>query len=231
MAVPLYPTDDPDVFGGFLAVPPDWAPGTYSVSVTAVNAAGDVTPLAAPLEVVPAAFPAETITLAGDALQLLDPVLRQNELQRLDEVWKRSTPGLDWQAHWAYPRKAVATSGYGVVRTYEPGDTPGRHLGLDLRGDSGDPVAAAAPGTVALAERLTVRGSTVLVDHGWGVFTAYYHLSSIDVTPGQRVAAGAILGRVGATGMVTGPHLHWEVRVAGVAVDPVPWVSLGPPGS
>jgi murein DD-endopeptidase MepM/ murein hydrolase activator NlpD len=88
---------------------------------------------------------------------------------------------------------------------------------------------AAAPGTVALAESLTVRGNTVLVDHGWGVYSVYMHLSSIGVAVGSAVGAGQPIGAVGASGMVTGPHLHWEVRVHGIPVDPLPWLEPGPP--
>ena len=82
---------------------------------------------------------------------------------------------------------------------------------------------APASGTVVLAEPLDVRGNAVVIDHGAGVFTGYWHLSQIDVQAGQQVKPGDQLGLVGTTGLSTGNHLHWEMRVHGIAVDPLQW--------
>jgi murein DD-endopeptidase MepM/ murein hydrolase activator NlpD len=101
------------------------------------------------------------------------------------------------------------------------------HLGVDLAVPAGTPVIAAADGRVALAEGLRVRGNAVVIDHGLGVYTAYYHLSQIRVQPGQEVRAGDLLGLAGSTGLATGPHLHWELRVFGVPADPLGWVGAG----
>ena len=78
-------------------------------------------------------------------------------------------------------------------------------------------------GTVVLAEPLQVRGQVIILDHGWGVFTGFWHLSQIDVQVGQVVSRGEIIGLVGNTGLSTGAHLHWEMQVAGVPVDPLQW--------
>jgi len=85
-------------------------------------------------------------------------------------------------------------------------------------------VLAAASGIVVLAEELQVRGRAVILDHGAGVMSGYFHLSEIGVETGDRVSAGQVLGSVGATGLVTGSHLHWEMRVNGVAVNPQDWL-------
>ena len=74
-----------------------------------------------------------------------------------------------------------------------------------------------------LAERLTVRGNAVIIDHGWGVHTGFYHLSEINVVVGQQVQMGALVGRVGNTGLSTGAHLHWDMRIRGINVDPYEW--------
>jgi murein DD-endopeptidase MepM/ murein hydrolase activator NlpD len=97
------------------------------------------------------------------------------------------------------------------------------HEGIDLGGITGEPVHAAAAGVVVLAETLQVRGNAVILDHGAGVLSGYYHLDRIAVQAGQRVGQGDLLGAMGATGLVTGSHLHWELRVGGVAVDPREW--------
>jgi len=88
---------------------------------------------------------------------------------------------------------------------------------------AGVPVYAPARGVVVLAEPLAVRGQAVILDHGWGVFSGFWHLSQIDVTVGQEVERGQPIGLVGNTGLSTGPHLHWEVQVRSVPVDPVQW--------
>jgi murein DD-endopeptidase MepM/ murein hydrolase activator NlpD len=85
-------------------------------------------------------------------------------------------------------------------------------------------VVAAAAGVVALAEPLAVRGNAVIIDHGAGVLSGYYHLDRIVVNAGQTVAQGELIGEVGSTGLSTGSHLHWELRVGGVAVLPSEWV-------
>jgi murein DD-endopeptidase MepM/ murein hydrolase activator NlpD len=84
-------------------------------------------------------------------------------------------------------------------------------------------VYAPADGIVALAEPLTVRGNAIFIDHGWGVYSGLYHLSKIEVKVGQFVKQGQIIARVGNTGLSTGPHLHWDVRVRGLNVDPLQW--------
>ena len=106
-----------------------------------------------------------------------------------------------------------------------------QHAGVDLAVLAGTPIAAPAPGVVAFTGRWAIRGNVVVVDHGAGVHTVYAHASELLVTPGQEVVTGQVLARVGTTGLSTGPHLHWELRVGGVAVDPVEWTQrddLGP---
>jgi murein DD-endopeptidase MepM/ murein hydrolase activator NlpD len=108
-------------------------------------------------------------------------------------------------------------------------DRPGhRHAGLDVDGETGDPVVAAAAGTVAIAgpapKGYGGYGNIVVIDHGGGVQTVSAHLSRIDVVVGQVVDAGTLVGAIGTSGSVTGSHLHFEVRVGGVAVDPAGWL-------
>jgi murein DD-endopeptidase MepM/ murein hydrolase activator NlpD len=142
---------------------------------------------------------------------------------------------------WTSFAKPVAYPGgnFGSRRVYN-GKTTGFHAGLDMAAPKGTPVAAAADGRVALAGDLYFSGGTVLLDHGGGLFTQYMHLSRIDVKDGDVVARGTILGLVGATGRVTGPHLHWGARLNGARVNPealvalparaAPAVSSAPPG-
>jgi murein DD-endopeptidase MepM/ murein hydrolase activator NlpD len=118
------------------------------------------------------------------------------------------------------------TAPFGQRRSYNGGPVASYHAGQDLGADKGVPVLAPITGTVVLAEPLNVRGRAVILDHGLGVFTGFWHLSQIDVTVGQAVGRGEVVGLVGNSGLSTGPHLHWEMRVLGVPVDPFQWTRV-----
>jgi murein DD-endopeptidase MepM/ murein hydrolase activator NlpD len=114
----------------------------------------------------------------------------------------------------------VATSSFGRL-TVMNGESRGRHQGADFRAETGTPVLAPNAGRVVLAQDLYFAGNTVIVDHGLGVFSYLAHLSRLGVSVGARVSRGDLLGASGATGRVTGPHLHWAVRLDGASVDPL----------
>jgi murein DD-endopeptidase MepM/ murein hydrolase activator NlpD len=99
------------------------------------------------------------------------------------------------------------------------------HEGIDIGAAQGTPIRAAASGTVTFAGQMSGYGNIVIVQHAGGMQTRYAHQSAMSVTAGQTVAAGEVIGAVGATGEATGPHLHFEVRLNGVAVDPAPYLS------
>jgi len=117
------------------------------------------------------------------------------------------------------------TSTFGNRRSYNGSPYDRYHSGLDFCGGVGTELYAPAAGKVVFAGPLTVRGNATVIDHGWGVYTAYAHQSEIFVKPGDTVQSGDLIGLGGATGRVTGPHLHWEVWVGGVQVDPVEWLA------
>jgi hypothetical protein len=214
----------PDTWAGLVPVPVGLAPGTYDVAVTVVSESGEPTAMSAPLEVRRAGYREETIVLDDTLRALLDSPIRQAENARLGEIWSVVTPEKRWQGRWLRPLGGSVSSGFGTARQYAGSGTNSFHTGVDFRGPTGTPVLAAAPGRVVLAERLAARGNTVWLDHGWGVYSGYFHMSALSVQPGQDVAAGQPLGRVGATGMVTGPHLHWEVRLHGEPTQPLQWL-------
>jgi septal ring factor EnvC (AmiA/AmiB activator) len=119
------------------------------------------------------------------------------------------------------------SSGFGMRRHPVHGDVR-MHHGLDLAAPTGTPVVAAEPGRVAMAGSRGGYGLVVDIDHGDGVLTRYAHLNTIEVRQGERLAGGQRLGTVGATGTVTGPHLHFEVRLQGRSIDPAQWLALAP---
>ena len=210
-----------DTFAGILGTSSDAAPGEHIVHVTAVGPGGDATPMEVGLNVVDTGYPEQSLTFDQQTAALLDPALRQAELERLTAVWSVVTPDRLWQGMWSRPVTGTVSSGFGALRTYQASEDSSRHSGTDFRAGNGAPVAAPAGGRVVLAEPLVARGNAVWLDHGWGVFSGYFHLSEIDVAVGDLVSQGQRIGAAGATGLTTGPHLHWEVRVQGVAVQPI----------
>jgi murein DD-endopeptidase MepM/ murein hydrolase activator NlpD len=164
----------------------------------------------------------------------VDPAITGPE----DELWNSLplaiTPERYWDGVFALPSALPAqycldtgecwSSRFGNRRSYNGGPYNAFHTGLDIIGQVGADIFAPAPGEVVFAGPLTVRGNATMIDHGWGIYTGYMHQSEIFVETGQRVETGDLIGLVGATGRVDGPHLHWEVWVNGVRVDPLDWL-------
>lgn len=135
-----------------------------------------------------------------------------------------------WTAPFRWPLEppVVMTSPFGSLRRYNEGQVGWRHRGVDLRAVVGTPVLAPAPGRVLLARTgMAATGGSLVLGHGHGVTTSYYHLEALEVSEGQSVATGQALGRSGATGLASGPHLHWQVELHGRAVDPLQWLEGG----
>ncbi len=171
-------------------------------------------------------FPSQKIVLPPGKGNLLAAQTLEEEAVYVAEVWARSQGPPRWQGPFSWPidiEKWPTTSPYGVRRIYNEGVVRGYHTGQDIAAPEGTPVYAPAAGVVILAEPLQVRGNAVIIDHGAGVTSNYWHLSEIAVKAGQTVARGEVIGKVGTTGLSTGAHLHWEMRIYGIPVNPVPW--------
>lgn len=169
-------------------------------------------------------FPSERLRVNPRFTQPPDSALQA----RLDEENRKSravsrrtheTPRL-WRPPFTLPvRASRVTSAFGTARVFN-GEVTSRHMGVDFDGRESDPVYAPNYGVVALTGDFYYAGKVVYLDHGRGLVTAYLHLSEILVAPGDTVAPGQIIGRIGATGRVTGPHLHWVGRYGRVTIDP-----------
>ncbi len=169
------------------------------------------------------AFPTQRITVRGGGSDGTD-----HEFDRVDAFKEIVSPAKLWSGPFLRPNQGPVTSEYGVRRYYNGVFAQDYyHRGVDYGGGVGSPVVAPAAGRVVLvgreSEGFRLHGNTVGLDHGQGVTSIYLHLSRIDVQEGDLVQPGQRLGAVGATGAVTGPHLHWGLFVHGVSIDPVPW--------
>jgi murein DD-endopeptidase MepM/ murein hydrolase activator NlpD len=149
-----------------------------------------------------------------------------SENARARDVGRRSheTPQL-WREPFMRPRASVVTSEFGSGRLFN-GVVSSRHLGVDFRGAVGEEVRATNRGVVALVDDFHLAGKLIYLDHGLGVVTAYFHLSEALVAQGDTVSRGQVIGRVGESGRVTGPHLHWAARYGVLSVNPLDLVRL-----
>lgn len=147
------------------------------------------------------------------------------EKERLDALWAQVGGERLWRRSFQSPVEARPSSAFGLQRIFN-GQRRSPHNGVDFPVGAGVPVAAANAGRVAVADDLYFTGNTVIVDHGHGLYTTYAHLSEVLVAPGQGVERGDVVGRVGATGRATGPHLHWGARLLAARVDPLQLLEL-----
>ena len=213
---------------GLLGVHALAPPGAQALMVSVQSEDQQELSLTTQLYVVEGEFGHEEIRFSPTVAKLLDPEILKKENLYVGEVFASFSPEIYWEGPFDWPLSGATTSPFGFRRRYN-GKLAGFHAGIDVRGQEGVAVQVPAAGAVVLAEELQVRGGMVIIDHGAGVLTGYCHLSSIEVEAGQTVKRGDPLGTVGSTGLVTGPHLHWEVRVGGVAVDPVEWTERSLP--
>ena len=203
------------------------APAPYTLTLTYTASNGLALTTQRLIEVVAGPYESQEILLPDEKGGLLAPELVNNELALMSGVWSQVTPTLWWSTVFTRPigSQYETTSPFGTRRSYNGGPYSSYHAGQDFGAPEGVPILAPAPGTVALAAGLQVRGNAVLLDHGRGIYTGYWHMSEIYVKSGQQGQAGDVLGLVGTTGLSTGAHLHWEMRIYGVAVDPMQFIS------
>ncbi len=170
----------------------------------------------------------DRVTLTGDAATI-DQESIAAERARLFELWSLAGQQPLWNAPFDLPIQSYleVSSNYGARRSYNDGPFRSYHEGVDFSAYGGTPVTAPAGGVIVLAEQLYVRGGAVLIDHGLGIYSGYYHLSNVLAEVGQAVSAGAVIGEVGTTGLSSGNHLHWDLLVAGVWVDAAAWREQG----
>ncbi len=200
-------------------------PGPYRWSLVATDSRGKEVEASGLVLVVAEDFPIQYITLPPGREELLDPDLINREWAQVSAIFAQVSPEKLWQGYFQVPAAGEVSSLFGTRRSYNGGPVASYHMGVDYAAAEAAPVVAANTGRVALAQELTVRGNAVIIDHGLGVHTAYFHLSGIAVSQGQEVEKGGLIGYVGSTGLATGAHLHWELRIGKTGVNPTEWAT------
>jgi murein DD-endopeptidase MepM/ murein hydrolase activator NlpD len=219
-------------YWGIAAIHAMVEPKVYPITLTATTPDSRQTSTVINVTVVEGPYNSESIEVDEQRGQLLDQQLLESEQQKLDNLWSQISSRPRWQGPFRYPVEFSSlriTSNFGTRRSYNGSPVASFHGGTDFGGEVGMSIYAAAAGTVIMAEKLTVRGNAVLIDHGLGLFSGYWHLSGLAVPAGQEVKPGDLIGYLGDTGLVTGPHLHWEMRLNGIAVEPLQWVQQNIP--
>ncbi len=197
------------------------ATGPSVLHVTLRLADGATRDLSRTVEIHPAHYRTETLRVPPRFVEPSPAQLKEIEAEMAlkKEVFAHTAPEPLWSGRFRAPVSAPPTDSFGVRRMFN-GQLASIHKGMDFRAHIGTPVHASADGVVTLAQKLYFEGNCVIIDHGLGLTTTSMHLSRIDVHVGQHVRAGQLIGLSGATGRVTGPHLHWSVRWEGAYLDP-----------
>lgn len=206
-------------------------PGVYPLRLDATLPDGSKQSYEQLILIVSGNYPEDPLLYVDPAT--IDPASTEPELQQLISITTPVTSTKLWSGEFISPAIAYAdstyfTSRYGNRRTYIGQGTelqvPGFHTGLDFGGGDGLAITSPAAGRVVFAGPWTVRGNATVIDHGWGVYSGFWHQSAIQVQVGDMVEQNQVIGLVGGTGRVTGAHLHWELWVNGIQVDPLDWL-------
>jgi len=220
-------SSDDDRFFTLVPLPIDMAPGRYSLTFTVNTMDGKNRQFTSTVNVSSTEFPFQRITVNKQYVTPPDDVI-ERIMKEADLVTGVYASGTDaWLGTGAFiiPSQGAIRKNFGEKRIFN-NERHSIHKGVDIRSAYGWTVSAANAGKIVLARDLYFAGHAVIIDHGVGLFSLYCHLSRIHVREGQTVAKGALIGSVGATGRVTGPHLHWGVKLCGHAVNPLSLIAL-----
>ena len=214
----------PDGWVALLGVALDAAPGTWVLSLRLADEFGPLAPVDRSIEVRSNPRPVDELNVPAGTLALVTPAARDEEAAVLAAALAQVPPEPRWADPFLLPVEGRDTSGFGDPRRYAPGGNVSYHLGADIAAPTGTPILATNDGIVRVAGFYPIKGGWVVLDHGQRLTSHHFHLAQIDVAVGDVVVRGDVIGQVGSTGLSTGPHLHWEMRVDGVPTDPMAWI-------
>ena len=208
-------------YEGLLAVDMDTKPARYQVKVRGTDQGGKSLAGASTLEVKKVSFKTQTLSLPSSMVDLDPKTLERvnGETKRVEAIFQRARKEKLWKGPFLRPVQGEISTPFGLRRIINS-QNKSPHSGVDLRADEGTPILASNSGAVVLVDDLFFSGKSVVLDHGQGIFSMYFHLSEILAREGEKISKGDVLGQVGSTGRSTGPHLHWGIRIHGSKVDP-----------
>jgi murein DD-endopeptidase MepM/ murein hydrolase activator NlpD len=209
---------------GLIGIPYRQEPGPAELVLNWTNADGEHAQTI-PFEIIAGKYRTDVLKVDPGRVNPSKKNLKRSrkEARRVRQTYAGGSSARLWKGAFQLPMPGEITSPFGNRRLFN-GQLKSYHNGVDFRAPVGTPVFAANSGIVKMAENLFYSGKVVIVDHGNLIFTIYAHLSKIEVAAGQQIEKGQQLGLTGATGRVSGPHLHWGVKVNGAAVNPIQFI-------
>jgi murein DD-endopeptidase MepM/ murein hydrolase activator NlpD len=212
---------------GLVGIDLEAAAGGYTIKLQLTDKSGKARVCGHPIRIRPKTFPTRKLTVDEKFVTPPKEVLSriEEEGKRVSAIFATTDAQRYWQGAFAAPVPGPSISSFGK-RNILNGKPRSPHSGADFEAAEGEPISAPNAGKVVLAEDLYYSGNTVIIDHGQGLYSYLAHLSRFSVKEGDHVARRDVVGRVGATGRVTGPHLHWSVRLVGTRVDPLSLIAV-----
>jgi murein DD-endopeptidase MepM/ murein hydrolase activator NlpD len=216
-----------NMWTAILGVDLDTKPGKHNAEAVFMMEDGRLDRREAVIDVVAKKYPTTELKVEDKyvALSKADLARANRESKETDGIYAITSNERLWEDAFTVPIPGDTGTNFGHRRVFN-GEPRAPHAGADLRAKTGTPVHATNRGRVMLAKNLFFTGNTIILDHGSGIYSLYAHLSRIDVKAGDMVRNGQLVGLAGATGRVTGPHLHWGMRVQGARVDPFTLVGI-----
>ena len=217
-----HPIKPSGVYCGLVGIPISQRPQKAAVQLKWTDADGQRQAASVPFQIVEGDYRKEALRVSKRHVKPSPKSLQRirAEKKEVRRIYASSSNSRLWYGNFIKPLTSDITSVFGTQRLFN-GELQSYHRGTDLRAKTGTPIFASNSGIVRLAKNLYYSGNIVIIDHGKGIFTNYAHLSKIQVRPGQHIARGEKIGLSGATGRVSGPHLHWGVKISGAYVDPM----------
>jgi murein DD-endopeptidase MepM/ murein hydrolase activator NlpD len=223
--IPFYPDGKGD-YTALVGVDLEAKPGLAAIAIKGITPTGTEYTSQMTLLIKPKAFKKESFSVAAEFDQFGPETLERirQDQERFSRVFMKSVPERLWEGSFVLPVSSEVSSPFGYRRVIN-GTPRAPHTGVDLRAPLGTPVIATNHGRVVLLGDFFFSGNSVVLDHGGGLYTMYFHLSEFRVETGATIHRGDVIGLSGMTGRVTGPHLHWGARINGARVDPFELVS------
>jgi murein DD-endopeptidase MepM/ murein hydrolase activator NlpD len=220
--VPFFKTENPEQFGALIGVDLADPPSKEDLLVEVSTAAGSVERRHYAVVVLPVRFATQELTVPKNYVDLDEETAKraEEEQEKILQSLNKVTDQRFWEGRFIMPVEGKISGSFGRKRIIN-GEPRSPHSGEDINAPKGTDVHATNEGVVALVGDFFFSGKSVILDHGLGLYSMYFHLDEVNVAEGEKVRKGTIVGKVGATGRATGPHLHWGTRINGARVNPL----------
>jgi murein DD-endopeptidase MepM/ murein hydrolase activator NlpD len=224
---PLAFNEQNNTYEGLIGIDLETRPATYETKIVTIDGDGGIHCSNLSLKVEKVDFGIQKLSFPSSMVDLNREILERvkKEESQLNSLFQAVREERLWRGAFIRPVKGKISGKFGLRRIIN-GQHRSPHTGVDLRAKKGTPVLACNSGIVVLVKPLFFCGKSVILDHGWGLYSMYFHLSEALVKAGDRIGKGDMLGRVGSTGRTTGSHLHWGIRLNGARVNPLSFLNI-----